>query len=189
MYKIIYLQNLVTYDTLNNMERNGNTGGNNSSFEDIMREGGVSDEFTPPSLDIPGSCASCPMLNSEVERWKELVDKVRAAREMVLESEEGLFIDIARRALSGSMNALDEAAEETQTKIYKMAEGCLGAILLSSESDRTGKTVRGAVCDSPTRDPKSGETTSNEPATVIREAPQKTEEHGESDDHSDEQDS
>ena len=29
------------------MERNGNTGGNNSSFEDIMREGGVSDEFTP----------------------------------------------------------------------------------------------------------------------------------------------
>ena len=35
------------------MERNGNTGGNNKSsdFEDIMREGGVSDEFTPPSLD------------------------------------------------------------------------------------------------------------------------------------------
>ena len=31
------------------MERNGNTGGNNKSsdFEDIMREGGVSDEFTP----------------------------------------------------------------------------------------------------------------------------------------------
>lgn len=29
-------------------ENIGNTGGNNSNFEDIMREGGVSDEFTPP---------------------------------------------------------------------------------------------------------------------------------------------
>lgn len=31
------------------MERNGSTDGNNKSsdFEDIMREGGVSDEFTP----------------------------------------------------------------------------------------------------------------------------------------------
>lgn len=171
------------------MERNGNTGGNNSSFEDIMREGGVSDEFTPPSLDIPGSCASCPMLNSEIERWKELVDKVRAAREVVLESEGGLFIDIARRALSGSMNALDEAAEETQTKIYKMTEGCLGAILLSGESDRTGKTVRGAVCDSPTRDLEPGETTSNEIVAIIREDSQKTKEHGESDNPSGEQDS
>ena len=108
---------------------------------------------------------------------------------MVLESEGGLFIDIARRALSGSMDALDEVAEETQTKIYKMTEGCLGAILLSGESDRTGKTVRGAVCDSPTRDSKSGVTTSNEPATVIREAPQKIGEHGESGDPSGEQDS
>lgn len=170
-------------------ENIGNTGGNNSNFEDIMREGGVSDEFTPPSLDIPDRCASCPMLNSGIERWKELVDKVKAAREMVLESEGGLFIDIARRALSGSMDALDEVAEETQTKIYKMTEGCLGAILLSGESDRTGKTVRGAVCDSPTRDSKSGVTTSNEPATVIREAPQKIEEHGEPGDHSGEQES
>ena len=32
---------------LSGMERNGNIGGNNSNFEDIMREGGVSDEFTP----------------------------------------------------------------------------------------------------------------------------------------------
>lgn len=87
------------------------------------------------------------------------------------------------------MDALDEVAEETQTKIYKMTEGCLGAILLSGESDRTGRTVRGAVCDSPTRDSKSGVATSNEPATVIREAPQKIEEHGESGDPSSEQDS
>ena len=49
MYNIIYLQNLVTYDKLNNMERNSNTtGGDNNDFEDIMREGGVSDELTPP---------------------------------------------------------------------------------------------------------------------------------------------
>lgn len=167
------------------IENIGNTGGNNSSFEDIMREGGVSDEFTPPSLDIPGSCASCPMLNSEIERWKELVDKVRAAREVVLESEGGLFIDIARRALSGSMNALDEAAEETQTKIYKMTEGCLGVVALSGESDRTGK-VEGVLCDSPVYDPEPGETTSNEFVAVTRE---KTKEHGESGNPSGEQDS
>ncbi len=172
------------------MERNGSTaGGDDSNFEDIMREGGVSDEFTPPSLDIPDSCASCPMLNSEIERWKELVDKVRAAREMVLESEGGLFIDIARRALSGSMDALDEVAENAQTKIYKITEGCLGSILLSGESDRTGRTVRSAVCDSPTRDSKSGVTISNEPAIVIREDSQKTKEYGESDNPSGEQDS
>lgn len=31
------------------MERNDSTaGGDDSNFEDIMREGGVSDEFTPP---------------------------------------------------------------------------------------------------------------------------------------------
>ena len=189
MYNIIYLQNLVTYDTLNNMERNGNTGGNNSNFEDIMREGGVSDEFALPSLDIPGSCYRCPILNDKIEGWKELVDKVRAAKEVVLESEGGLFIDIARRALSGSMDALDEVAEETQTKIYKMTEGCLGAILLSGESDRTGRTVRSAVCDSPTRDSKSGVTISNEPAIVIREDSQKTKEYGESSNPRGEQDS
>lgn len=171
------------------MERNGNTGGDDSNFEDIMREGGVSDEFTSPSLNIPGSCYRCPILNDKIEGWKELVDKVRAAKEVVLESEGGLFIDIARRALSGSMDALDEVAEETQASINRMTKGCLGAILLSGESDRTGKTVRGAVCDSPTRDSKSGVTTSNEPATVIREAPQKTEEHGESGDPSGEQNS
>lgn len=173
------------------MERNGNTGGNNksSNFEDIMREGGVSDEFTPPSPDIPGRCVGCPILNDEIERWKELVDKVRAANEVVLESEGGLFIDIARRALSGSMDALDEAAKETQARINNMTEGCLGAILLSGESDRTGRTVRGAVCDSPTRDSKSGVTTSNEPAIVIREDSQKTKEYGESSNPSGEQDS
>ena len=172
------------------MERNGNTGGNNKSsdFEDIMREGGVSDEFTPPSLDIPDSCASCPMLNSEIERWKELVDKVRAAREMVLESEGGFFIDIARRALSGSMDALDEAAKETQARINNMTKGCLGVILLSGESDRTGK-VLGVSCGSPVYNPEPGGTTSNKIVAVTREDSQKTKEYGESDNPSGEQDS
>lgn len=32
---------------LNNMERNGNTGGDDSNSKDIIHEGGVSDEFTP----------------------------------------------------------------------------------------------------------------------------------------------
>lgn len=36
------------------IENIGNTGGNNSSFEDIMREGGVSDEFTSHRWDITG---------------------------------------------------------------------------------------------------------------------------------------
>ena len=150
---------------------------------------GLATNLPPPSPDIPGRCVGCPILNDEIERWKELVDKVRAANEVVLESEGGLFIDIARRALSGSMDALDEAAKETQARINNMTEGCLGAILLSGESDRTGRTVRGAVCDSPTRDSKSGVTTSNEPAIVIREDSQKTKEYGESSNPSGEQDS
>ena len=33
---------------LSGMERNGNIGGNNSNFEDIMSESGDSDELTPP---------------------------------------------------------------------------------------------------------------------------------------------
>ena len=74
------MQNLVTYDTLNNMERNGNTGGNNSNFEDIMREGGVSDEFALPSLDIPGSCYRCPILNDKIEGWKDLSIKLGPPR-------------------------------------------------------------------------------------------------------------
>lgn len=37
------------------MERNSSTaGGNNSNFEDIMREGGVGDEFTPPITGYTG---------------------------------------------------------------------------------------------------------------------------------------
>ena len=107
---------------------------------------------------------------------------------MVLESEGGLFIDIARRALSGSMDALDEVAEETQTKIYKMTEGCRGVVELSGESDRTGK-VLGVLCDSPVYDPEPGETTSNEFVSIIREDSQKIEEHGEPGDHSGEQES
>lgn len=150
---------------------------------------GLATNLPPPSLNIPDRCASCPILNDEIERWKELVDKVRAANEVVLESEGGLFIDIARRALSGSMDALDETAKETQAKINNMTEGCLGAILFSGESDRTGRTVRGAVCDSPTRDSKSGVTTSNEPAIVIREDSQKTKEYGESSNPGGEQES
>ena len=133
----------------------------------------------PPSLNIPDSCARCPILNDKIERWKELVDKVRAAKEVVLESERGLFIDIARRAISNSMDALDEVAEETQTRINRMTEGCRGALKLSGESDRTGK-VLGVLCDSPVYDPEPGETTSDEIVTVTREEFQKTEEHGES---------
>ena len=117
----------------------------------------------PPSLNIPDSCARCPILNDKIERWKELVDKVRAAKEVVLESERGLFIDIARRAISNSMDALDEVAEETQTRINRMTEGCRGAVTLSGESDRTGK-----VCDSPVYDPEPGATTSNEIVAVTR---------------------
>ena len=46
------------------MERNGNTGGNNksSNFEDIMREGGVSDEFTPP---IAGRTGGLPQVSKD----------------------------------------------------------------------------------------------------------------------------
>lgn len=87
------------------------------------------------------------------------------------------------------MNALDKVTEETQASINKIAKGCLGAILLSGESDRTGRTVRGAVCDSPTRDSKTGVTISNEPAIVIREDSQKTKEYGESSNPSGKQES
>ena len=173
------------------MERNGNTGGNNKSsdFEDIMREGGVSDEFTSHRWDIPDCCASCPELSSEMEELIELANKIRTAGNMALKAEEEPSIDAVRRLIVGSMNLLDKATEEMQASINRMTKGCLGAILLSGESDRTGRTVRGAVCDSPTRDSKTGVTISNEPAIVIREDSQKTKEYGESDNPSGEQDS
>lgn len=193
MYNIIYLQNLVTYDTLNNMERNGNIGGNNSNFEDIMHEGyegGVSDEFTPPSLDIPDRCASCPMLGLEVKGWEDVVDQVKKTREKILKEEGGVFADIARQSPSGEMDdlALNDIAEKMQARINRITEGCLGVVALLGESDRTGK-VEGVLCDSPVYDPEPGETTSNEFVSITREDSQKTEEHGESDNPSGEQDS
>lgn len=63
--------------------------------------------------------------------------------------------------------------------------GCPGAITFSGYSARTGE-VEGVLCDSPVYDPEPGATTLNEIVAVTRE---KTEDHGESGDHSGEQDS
>ena len=63
--------------------------------------------------------------------------------------------------------------------------GCPGAITFSGYSARTGE-VEGVLCDSPVYNPEPGEITSNEIVAVTRE---KTKEHGESGDHSGEQDS
>ena len=171
------------------MERNGNTGGNNKSsdFEDIMREGGVSDEFTSHRWDIPGRCVGCPMIGLEAKGWKDVVDGVKKTREMILEEEGGVFADIARQSPSGRMDdlALNDIAKKIQARINNMTKGCRGAVTLSGESDRTGK-VEGVLCDSPVYDPEPGETTSNEFVAVTRE---KIEEHGESGDPSGEQDS
>ena len=170
------------------MERNSSTaGGNNSNFEDIMREGGVSDEFTPPSLDIPDRCVGCPMLGLEVRGWEDIVDQVKKTREKILKEEGGAFADMARQSPSGEMDdlALNDIAEKMQARINRITEGCLGVVALLGESDRTGK-VEGVLCDSPVYDPEPGETTSNEFVAVTRE---KTKEHGESGDLSGEQDS
>lgn len=170
------------------MERNVSTaGGDDSNFEDIMHEDGFIDELTSSSLDIPGRCAICPILGLETRGWKGVVDGVKKTRE-VIQAEGGVFSDIARQSPSGKMDdlALDGIARKIQARINRMTEGCLGSILLSGESDRTGRTVWGAVCDSPTRDSKSGVTTSDEIVAVTRE---KTEEYGESDNPSGEQDS
>lgn len=173
------------------MERNSSTaGGNNSNFEDIMREGGVSDEFTPPSLDIPDRCVGCPMIGLEVKEWEDVVDGVKKTREMILKEEGGVFADIARQSPSGRMDdlALNDIAKKMQARINRMTEGCPGTVTLSGESDRTGK-VLGVLCDSPVYDPEPGETTSNEFVSIIREDSQKTKEYGESSNPSDEQDS
>ena len=173
------------------MERNGSTaGGNNSNFEDIMREGGVSDEFTSHRWDIPGRCVGCPMIGLEAKGWEDVVDGVKKTREMILKEEGGVFADIARQSPSGRMDDLDlnDIAEKMQARINRMTEGCRGVVELSGESDRTGK-VLGVLCDSPVYDPEPGETTSNEFVSIIREDSQKIEEHGEPGDHSGEQDS
>lgn len=127
------------------------------------------------------------MLGLEVKGWEDVVDQVKKTREMILKAEGGVFVDIARQSPSGKMDALalSDIAEKMQARINRMTEGCLGAILLSGESDRTGK-VEGVLCDSPVYDPEPGETTSNEFVAVTRE---KTEEHGESSNPSSEQDS
>lgn len=142
------------------------------------------------TLDIPGRCAICPILGLETRGWKGVVDGVKKTRE-VIQAEGGVFSDIARQSPSGKMDdlALDGIARKIQARINRMTEGCLGVTLLSGESDRTGKTVRGVACDSPMRDLEPGETTSNEIVTIIREDSQKIEEHGESDNPSGEQDS
>ena len=45
------------------MERNGSTaGGDDSKFEDIIHEGGVSDEFTPP---IAGRTGGLPQVSKD----------------------------------------------------------------------------------------------------------------------------
>ena len=131
------------------MERNGSTaGGDDSNFEDIMREGGVSDELTSSSLDIPGRCAICPILGLEAKGWKDVVDQVKKTREKILKKEGGVFADIARQSPSGEMDdlALNDIAEKMQARINRMTEGCLGVVALSGESDRTGK-VLGVSCE------------------------------------------
>ena len=165
------------------MERNSSTaGGNNSNFEDIMREGGVGDEFTPPSLDIPDRCVGCPMIGLEVKGWEDVVDGVKKTREMILKEEGGVFADIARQSPSGRMDdlALNDIAKKMQARINRMTEGCRGVVTLSGESDRTGK-VLGVSCGSPVYNPEPGGTTSNKIVAVTREDSQKTKEYGESD--------
>ena len=148
-----------------------------------MQEAGLGDGFTPPKIHVPKSCEGCPMLGLEVKGWEDIVDGVKETREMILKAEGGVFVDIARQPPSGKMDALalDGIAKKMQARINRMTEGCRGAVTLSGESDRTGK-----VCDSPVYDPEPGATTSNEIVAVTRE---KTKEHGESGDHSGEQDS
>ena len=169
------------------MERNGNIGGNNSNFEDIMCESGVIDELASHRWDIPGRCAICPMLGLEVRGWEDIVDQVKKTRENILKEEGGVFADMARQSPSGEMDdlALNDIAEKMQARINRITEGCLGVVALLGESDRTGK-VEGVLCDSPVYDPEPGETTSNEFVAVTRE---KTKEHGESGNPSGEQDS
>ena len=151
------------------MERNGNTGGNDSNFEDITYEDGVIDEFTSHRWDIPGRCVGCPMLGLEVKGWEDIVDGVKETREMILKAEGGVFVDIARQPPSGKMDALalDGIAKKMQARINRMTEGCRGVVTLSGESDRTGK-VLGLLCDSPVYDPEPGATTSNEIVAVTR---------------------
>lgn len=167
------------------MERNGNTGGNDSNSEDIMREGGVSDELTPLSLYVPKGCRECPKLKDKIERYEEAVDVFGDAKEIYPQVEGGFERCIAWLELKRTVDDLNETAERVQARIDIITKGCLGAILLSGESDRTGK-VLGVLCDSPVYDPEPGEITSNEIVAVTRE---KTEDHGESGDHSGEQDS
>ncbi len=125
------------------------------------------------------------MIGLEVKGWEDVVDGVKKTREMILKG--GVFADMASQSPSGKMDALalNDIAEKMQARINRITEGCLGVVALSGESDRTGK-VLGVLCDSPVYDPEPGETTSNEFVAVTRE---KTEEHGESDNPSGEQDS
>lgn len=163
----------------------GNTSGNNSNFEDIMREGGVSDELTPLSLDVPGDCRNCPKLKDKIERYEEAVDVFGDAKGMYSRLEGGFERCIAWLDLKRTVDGLNETAERVQARIDITTKGCRGAVTLSGESYRTGK-VLGVLCDSPVYDPEPGVTTSDEIVAVTRE---KTKEHGESGDPSGEQDS
>ena len=171
------------------MERNGSTaGGDDSKFEDIMHEGGVSDEFTPPSLDVPEGCRKCPRIRGKIKEWERIASGFEDAKRLYPELKGELSRLIALQALREGMDTLREGAETMQTRINKLTKGCPGAITFSGYSARAGK-VEGALCDNPIYCyPEPGEAGS-EIATVVREGSQATEEHGESDDHSDEQDS
>lgn len=173
---------------LSGMERNGNIGGNNSNFEDIMSESGDSDELTPLSLDVPEGCRNCPKLKDKIERYKEAVDLFGSAKEIYPQVEGGLERCVAWLGLKRTVDGLNETAERVQARIDIITKGCRGAVKLSGESDRTGK-VLGILCDSPVYDPEPGATTSDEIVAIIREDSQKTKEYGESSDPSGEQDS
>ena len=164
------------------LRRNGNTGGDDSKFEEMMQEAGLGDGFTPPKIHVPKSCEGCPMLGLEVKGWEDIVDGVKETREMILKAEGGVFVDIARQPPSGKMDALDldGIAKKMQARINRMTEGCRGVVTLSGESDRTGK-VLGVSCGSPVYNPEPGGTTSNKIVAVTREDSQKTKEYGESD--------
>ena len=170
------------------MERNGNTGGDDSNSKDIIHEGGVSDEFTPPSLDAPEGCRKCPRIRGKIKEWERIASDFEDAKRLYPELKGELSRLIALQALREGMDTLREGAETMQTRINKLTKGCPGAITFSGYSARSGK-VEGALCDNPIYCyPEPGEDGS-ETATVVREGLQATEEHGESGDHSGEQDS
>lgn len=159
------------------MERNGSTaGGDDSKFEDI-------DKLTPPSLGAPEGCLNCPRIRGKIREWERLVSGFEDTKRLYLELKGELSRLIALQALRDGMDTLSEGAEELQARINKLTKGCPGAITFSGYSARTGK-VWGALCDNPIYCyPEPGEDGS-ETATVVREGPQATEEHGESGDHS-----